>query len=77
MHNTKSKAKKREQSTHYWIAPEVNSCQSAPSHYSDIFSVGYIKQFGIVRFEECKSLRKLKLLADQCQSQEFYERLSM
>ena len=73
VHNAKRKPKKREQSTYYWIAPEVNSCLSAPSPYSDVFSIGYVIQYGIARFGDCKS-RKLKILADKCQSQDSCER---
>eukprot|EP00112_Aurelia_sp_Birch-Aquarium-sp1_P002180 Seg1234.14 transcript_id=Seg1234.14/GoldUCD/mRNA.D3Y31 product="Cell division control protein 2 2" protein_id=Seg1234.14/GoldUCD/D3Y31 len=70
LHNAKIKSAKRDQSVVYWIAPEVNNCSFAPTVYSDVFSLGYVLNYGILKFPECDSLKKLKLIASQCQSPE-------
>ena len=70
LHQAKRKSTKRDQLAMYWIAPEVNNCSSAPSIYSDIFSLGYVINYGISKFPECDSLKKLKLIASKCQSAE-------
>ena len=70
LHNAKRKSTKRDQSVVYWIAPEVNNCSFAPSVYSDVFSLGYIINYGVSKFPECDSLNKLKRIACECQSAE-------